>query len=276
MKYIGFEEAANYDYGIHSVLAFPQHWQCGKSYEMPESGRPDSGLMYVCDCEAVMTYGDRKFSAENGQLLYLPQGLCYRAEFPKTPNRGAQRSAVTDYLLNFCAKTADGEALAFSRDIVVITPKDAPGFYEMLREASEKSRNADCPPSLLKAAAYEIITETSMQLLKSQETQKGNYIAAKAVDYIARHCLLREVTVRELSQVCHVSESTLRRMFAAYTGTSPKEYINGVRLRRAGQLLESGGISVAEVSRLCGFDDPSYFSRFYKKHTGKTPTGGGR
>lgn len=259
------------DYNLGSVIAFPQHWQDGKSYEMPRDGRPDNGLMYITDCENTMITDKGRIRAVSGQIVYLPKGARYEAHF-STPNKACADKTVTDYLLNFLAYTVDGEPLLFADEITVITPRDGGRLRMMLEDAARKSENAACPPSLMKAIAFEIITEVSRSVsLGGGRGGAGTAISA-ALDYVGKNCLQRDVSVAELSEMCHVSTATLRRMFVASVGMSPKEYVNSLRLKRAVILLESGGVSVAEVSRLVGFEDPSYFSRFFKKHTGKNPT----
>lgn len=268
---VNLSNLTDLDYNLGSVIAFPQHWQDGKSYEMPKDGRPDNGLMYITDCENTMITDNGRIHAVSGQIVYLPKGAKYEAHF-STPNKTAADRSITDYLLNFLAYTPDGEPLFFSDEITVITPHDGGKLLLLFEEAAKKSENAVCPPSLMKAIAYEIVTEVSRSSgIGKGRGGTGTAISA-ALDYVGKNCLQRDVSVSELSELCHVSTATLRRMFVAAVGMPPKEYVSSLRLKRAIILLESGGVSVAEVSRLVGFDDPSYFSRFFKKHTGKNPT----
>ena len=60
-------------------------------------------------------------------------------------------------------------------------------------------------------------------------------------------------------------------LFNTYAGISPKSYFNQLRLRHANELL-SIGLSVTEVAELMNFSSPNYFSAFYKKHTGISPS----
>ena len=46
----------------------------------------------------------------------------------------------------------------------------------------------------------------------------------------------------------------------------------GVRVERALHLLDSGELSVGEISDICGFGDPSYFGKAFRKRTGLTPS----
>jgi AraC family transcriptional regulator, transcriptional activator of pobA len=41
----------------------------------------------------------------------------------------------------------------------------------------------------------------------------------------------------------------------------------------ARQMLESSGLQIDRVAALLGFDDPAYFSRFFKRYMGEAPGG---
>ena len=62
------------------------------------------------------------------------------------------------------------------------------------------------------------------------------------------------------------------RRFKAYTGLTPSEYLNSVRLQKAKQLLSNSALLVREIAFACGFENEYYFSNFFKKHTATSPT----
>ena len=62
-----------------------------------------------------------------------------------------------------------------------------------------------------------------------------------------------------------------RRLFKRETGVSPLQYQLLRRLRRGTELLRSTNLSVAEIAELCGFEDPFYFSRLFKRRCFLTP-----
>ena len=45
-----------------------------------------------------------------------------------------------------------------------------------------------------------------------------------------------------------------------------------MRIKRAGQLIESGEYNFSQVAYMTGFTDPKYFSKSFKKQMGMTPT----
>lgn len=77
--------------------------------------------------------------------------------------------------------------------------------------------------------------------------------------------------VSEYAAACNMSEVNFRRLFREYTGMSPIEYRNDIRLKNARALLQSGEFNVAETAYECGFSNISFFIRQYKKKFGYTP-----
>ncbi len=67
----------------------------------------------------------------------------------------------------------------------------------------------------------------------------------------------------------------LRKLFKKEMGLTPLEYMTRMRMKKAESLLLSMGAqdySVAEVATLCGYEDPLYFSRVFKKTFGVSPS----
>jgi transcriptional regulator GlxA family with amidase domain len=54
-------------------------------------------------------------------------------------------------------------------------------------------------------------------------------------------------------------------------GISPVEYITRLRVQNAMSLLKQSSMSVQEIARQCGYDDPNYFSRLIRRHTRHSP-----
>jgi AraC-like DNA-binding protein len=67
------------------------------------------------------------------------------------------------------------------------------------------------------------------------------------------------------------SYAHLERRFRAQFQLHPARYLAEGRMRRARELLEETSMSVAAVARELGYDDPAYFSRLFRKITGRSP-----
>lgn len=81
----------------------------------------------------------------------------------------------------------------------------------------------------------------------------------------------RQLMIRELATVVHLSPGRLAHLFKSEVGISPQRYVNNVRLERAKELLESGMLSVKEIAAEIGFPNVSSFCRRFKACYGTTP-----
>ncbi len=94
---------------------------------------------------------------------------------------------------------------------------------------------------------------------------------ARAMDYITLH-YMEALKIEELADWCHISETHFRRIFSEYTGMSPLEYINLVRVQSACNYLKNTDETMADIAAKCGFTTLSTFNRNFRNITGVSPS----
>ena len=92
----------------------------------------------------------------------------------------------------------------------------------------------------------------------------------KVVQFVTSH-YGEEIVVADLADQANLSASQLHREFSRLFNITPNRYIREVRVGVGRHLLESSEMSIAQISRHCGFYDQSHFSRQFKKTTGMSP-----
>ena len=92
----------------------------------------------------------------------------------------------------------------------------------------------------------------------------------RALDYLSAH-LQEPFSEEELARVAGLSPSRLRHLFRAQVGDSPRHFLEGQRLRRAGELLALSRQTIGEIADEVGFENPFYFTLRFKKQTGESP-----
>jgi AraC-like DNA-binding protein len=93
----------------------------------------------------------------------------------------------------------------------------------------------------------------------------------RAVQHLRRHpeqTPAMEALARELA----MSPSAFYAVFAQVMGTSPLQYLKGMRLNRAHQLLRQGGLRVNQVAEQVGYTSTSQFSREFQRMFGVSPS----
>ena len=112
-------------------------------------------------------------------------------------------------------------------------------------------------------------------LMEYAETCKGEYS-----NPIISYCLraIREnyhdsnFNISNLADTLHLSLSYLSTVFKNVTGQNISSYLSSQRQSRARELLRDPSIPIRDVCSASGYDDPRYFAKVFKKHTGMTPS----
>lgn len=98
---------------------------------------------------------------------------------------------------------------------------------------------------------------------------KDEYIK-NAVAYIQTN-YSRKLSVKEVSKFIGLNRSYLGTIFKEATGRSLQDYITDFRIDKAKKLLSDISMTVGDVSRSVGYDDPLSFSKLFKKNVGVSP-----
>jgi AraC-like DNA-binding protein len=69
-----------------------------------------------------------------------------------------------------------------------------------------------------------------------------------------------------------MSRSTFFRKVKVITGTTGKEFIDSVRLKKATTLLLESDLNISEISYAIGHSNPQYFSKWFKSHCKMSPS----
>jgi transcriptional regulator GlxA family with amidase domain len=94
----------------------------------------------------------------------------------------------------------------------------------------------------------------------------------QALEVVEKHIDKPEFSVEELSRDMYMNRATLYRKILSLTGKTPIEFIRSIRLKRAAQLLEKSGMTVAEVAYEVGFNNPKQFTKLFKEEFKVTPS----
>lgn len=111
------------------------------------------------------------------------------------------------------------------------------------------------------AHATEVVTESADDKFMQQ-----------ALAIIEKNISNPDFSVEEMSREMFMSRVALYKKLFALSGKTPIEFIRSIRLQRAAQLLQQRNLTVAEVAYEVGFNNPKYFSRYFKQEYGVIPS----
>jgi len=94
---------------------------------------------------------------------------------------------------------------------------------------------------------------------------------ARAIDFASTH-LANPLGAEDLAGVAGLSLSHFTRLFRAWTGYAPMEYLRRLRIEHARRLLGDVDLSVKQIAHRTGFDDAYHFSKVFRRLQGMQPT----
>lgn len=96
-------------------------------------------------------------------------------------------------------------------------------------------------------------------------------LVSRTIAYL-RENFGNQISLESTAYALGISPNRLSRLFSEETGKGFSDYLIEFRIEKAKELLMVPGASIKHVSISCGYPDPNYFSRLFKKVTGLTPT----
>ena len=91
------------------------------------------------------------------------------------------------------------------------------------------------------------------------------------VNYMNRN-LDKKLDIDELAARVYLSHSGLIWKFKNELDTTPSQYLNMLRLRYSKQLLLNHSYTITQISEMCGYSNPYYFTNLFHKYSGMSPT----
>ena len=133
-------------------------------------------------------------------------------------------------------------------------------------EYDEEAMNAKCCIVFHRLCQF---IHTKLQSYKGPTAIPENIVRLK--NYIDSH-LDEDLTIEKCSSITYLSSSQTTRQFRKYYAMAPYEYLNKQRIEWAQELLRTSSYSIHDIAMQLGFQDQSYFSKYFKKKCGKSPT----
>lgn len=250
------------------VIAHKWFYNLCASYSYPE-GRKNYGLIYLLTGELEYRFTDGRYlHAKAGDLILLKPTDAYTVTCP---------ALCEHYTINFQILPNSIEGEIAKR--ILLSPTTA-----ILQETNTMVAQIDlfkqiCNIWEKKDLGYQIqallLTYKLLYFfIKNQipYTHSEFYPQLEPAIKLLEANWNQELSLKLLANSCNLSIPHFRHLFTKAFKTSPMNYRNSLRLLYAKDYLSVGGYSITDVATKCGFEDINYFSRFFKKYTGISPS----
>lgn len=225
--------------------------------------RPSNAFILICSDMKMKFYlpNGKSFVAQKGDLVFVPKGQCYTVAFFDTSNQFD--SYTVNFMLNdkFCHEIVLDEEMQIFKN----------AFDNILFFAAEELFKAYlCRENnqIKVMAQFYSFLDTVLSLISYHS--RYYYPIKKGVDLLINEWN-ENTKLDYYAKQCDIDKSYFYKLFKLWSGISPNQYRNQLRVTAAKDLLLNTNLSVCEIAPKIGFDDPYYFSRLFKKETGLSP-----
>ncbi|MGX5819227.1 helix-turn-helix domain-containing protein [Chitinophaga lutea] len=118
-----------------------------------------------------------------------------------------------------------------------------------------------------------LLSELNSAYFKNKESANIlNTNLSKFIEFklVVETSLTEQPSINAIAEKLALSTNSLYRIVKEYAGTSPKDYFIHRLMAEAQRKLRYSNTSIKELAYELGFNDPDYFSRLFKKSTGKS------
>jgi AraC family transcriptional regulator len=231
-----------------------------RSVACPSSAHPTVELMWLESGTLLYEIGSQRFELSAGQALVVPAGVEH-----KTTLLAPCRAGALWLDAEMVAEIAD--AVGRPGERLTPGPAEQPAAILALGRIVSAEVGQRTPGHLLAAEA--IAEAMTVAMLR---TAPGRSVHATARHPRVLAALERmhtgyaePLTVDELARTAGMSRFHFSRLFREEVGEAPYQYLLGVRIARAREVLQCGRASVTEAALAVGFHDLSRFSRAFRE-----------
>ena len=272
MRYVDLTELRCMGCDVRDAEIFPESWTKRHAFSLYESTpRPCSALFLVCT-DIRVTFFSKNGNAVTalcGDVVWIPAGSCYHVRV-----EGGSVMHIDTYTLNFCLLDEDGEEISFSDSIKVLAHRLDGVLEPRARALSEAIHRVDGEVMGGKRNRLKIKAEFFAfldVLAASPLTHADCYYPIRLGAEALRNEWNLNERIEKYADMCGISSAYFYQCFRAWSGQSPVEYRNGIRLSQAQSMLRNTDMRIGEIAEIIGFEDPFYFCRVFSKCFGMSP-----
>ncbi len=203
-----------------------------------------------------------------------PDALCFDYDYPTKQSLQALQETKSKYrslpILMLTVQHSESLAVWAFRSRVwdyLVKPVSKSDIDRCLSSLVEMMKHRDQPRRRAVMPASTIPLENRVSGHVSGEPLR----LARALQYVEQN-YRGKISSAKAASLCNLTTFQFSRLFKETYGLTFQEYVIRFRLREAGRLLKNPNAQVSEVAYLVGFNDPSYFTKVFRRYTGVSPS----
>lgn len=245
-----------------------EYYTCKSTWGYTDQLNNFNKLYFIMDGEGFGKIDSTEFYVQPGQFILIPSNSVHSFSTSSS-------NSIKKYFCHFISKTGDLELFEFFKIPYYIDKVDNIILKELFEKlVTNLASNNYMSILRVKSVMLEIIIyyfdniqSEKIEMVSSKSTE----IISRVVKYISNN-LSKNISINDLAELVYLHPNYFIKFFKKHMGSSPKNYINKLRLEKAKKLLITTEMNITDISREIGYSDTCYFSKYFKKNTGFTPT----
>lgn len=275
MKTVPLPSLCYLDFDVRITDIFPENWLRHKEFSLYKSRpRPVSALFFICsDRTVTFTSTDDKptVTAKRGDVVFIPEGCRYYAQID-----GENRKSIDTYTVNLQFFDEERTNFLLADCITILTHRQDNAQELSLRRICDAFHSRTSPVEdqrrNMAKAKSELFSLLDLIGTGAFQSDDDFYPIRRGAEAFCEEWNKNE-KIEKYAQMSGVSVTYFYRCFRKWSGKSPIEYRNTLRLSNAESLLRCTDMKIGEISLAVGYDDPLYFCRLFSSVYGQSPRG---
>ncbi len=223
--------------------------------------------------EVVFVVAGEVECTEDGQIFHLKAGdILFHA--PMEFHKIRSYAQTQPHVLLFSFESIGTLPKSLTDGVISLSTEDCTYYSSLLSKAANFLNNTEKDENAFFLCCAELTAFYFRLALHNQPAQNLSP-SRPAQEYhklilAMNQGVYENLTLQDIADKCTISVSYMKDLFHRYAGMSPKVYYANLRFQQALILLERG-LTVQETANALQFSSSSYFSAFFKRHTGVPP-----
>lgn len=230
-------------------------------------------LVYCISGSLSLTIDENKYKLTGGQVVTITSGQIHSID-----KSLKAKAFILEFTLDFFCKTDNDTELIFHNGLFCHFAMNE--VITVNKSILENQLNSISEELLKRPYQYLISVHSRIELIlveinrakikRGDEIWKPDALFLKFLE-VVRSNFEHNYSLSQFANLIGTTEIKLNELAKLYTGKTAQKVIDGLVTSEAKRLLTYDDLSVKEVAYQLGFNDPFYFSNFFKKQTKLSP-----
>jgi len=231
-------------------------------------------LIWCAEGTMVVSVDEKELKMKKSDVLTITSG---QVHYIKKQNKA--KGTIIEFTLDFFCKTDNDIELIFQNglfchfdmnEVINISDHSTIETHRKLIIAELESEHYQYLITIHSRIELILVEINRAKLERGDEIWKPDALFLKFLELV-RANFIHNYSLSQLAKMLNTTEAKLNEQSRLHTGRTAQSVIHGLVASEAKRLLIYQNLSVKEVAYQLGFNDPFYFSNFFKKYTSVSP-----